>query len=231
MEAQAHHYLGIEMNQQVWALLGQESRDESDARRMEHFALASLHHWERSPSYAPMHYSVRSAQSEDDVSTMASFSMMTILETLPETRLDPSIVAGFTHEEMSAMYREGLDNPDHRYLVVTDEDDLLVGHGIYLFRRDESGAPYGYLYTRYVLPAHRRRDPAHECWIGLWVGSKSGRGSGPRRTPTRPTRGSRSSLSPGDLRSAQFSTAAGTLSCSASLSPERSIRFRDGRRG
>jgi ribosomal protein S18 acetylase RimI-like enzyme len=88
---------------------------------------------------------------------MASFSMMTILETIPETRSDPSIVPGFSHEEMASMYREGLNNPDHRYLVATNEEDLLVGHGIYLLRRDDAGSPYGYLYSRYVLPAHRRR--------------------------------------------------------------------------
>jgi hypothetical protein len=40
METQARHYLGVEMNQQVWALLGQ-GRDDKDARRIEHFALAS----------------------------------------------------------------------------------------------------------------------------------------------------------------------------------------------
>jgi len=54
LSADAHHYLGIEMNQQVWALLGKETRDDKDNRRMEHFALASLHHWQNSPSYQPL---------------------------------------------------------------------------------------------------------------------------------------------------------------------------------
>jgi len=51
---EAHHYLGIEMNQQTWKLLGQEDRDDRDNRRMEHFALASLFHWGRSPKYTPI---------------------------------------------------------------------------------------------------------------------------------------------------------------------------------
>ena len=104
-----------------------------------------------------MNYQIRPAQTDDDVSTMASFSMLTILETIPEARRDPTIVPGFSHEEMSSMYREGLNNPNHRYLVVVSPDGLLVGHGIYLLRRDDAGSSYGYLYTRYVLPAHRRR--------------------------------------------------------------------------
>jgi tetratricopeptide (TPR) repeat protein len=54
VQPEAHHYLGIEMNQQVWHLLGQESRDDKDNDRMEHFALASLYHWERSPKFAPI---------------------------------------------------------------------------------------------------------------------------------------------------------------------------------
>jgi len=53
MKPEAHHYLGIEMNQQVWKLLEQKDRDDRDNRRMEHFALASLHHWEQSGKYTP----------------------------------------------------------------------------------------------------------------------------------------------------------------------------------
>ena len=102
-----------------------------------------------------MSYDIRPAISEDDIATMSSFSILTILETLPETRIDPSIVPNFSHEAMASMYRKGLKNPDHRYLVATNEESLIVGHTIYLLRRNDRGATYGYLYTRYVLPAHR----------------------------------------------------------------------------
>lgn len=50
----AHHYLGIEMNQQVWKLLGQEDREGADDKRMERFAQASLYHWQHSPSFQPL---------------------------------------------------------------------------------------------------------------------------------------------------------------------------------
>ena len=104
-----------------------------------------------------MNYDIRVAKSEDDIATMSSFSILTILETLPEVRTDPSIVPGFSHQEMMSRYQEGLNNSDHRYVVVTNEESLVVGHGIYLLRHNEVGTRYGYLYTRYVLPAHRGR--------------------------------------------------------------------------
>ena len=46
-----HHYMGIELNQQVWALLAKAERTDADNRRMEEFALASLFHWTQSPSF------------------------------------------------------------------------------------------------------------------------------------------------------------------------------------
>ena len=104
-----------------------------------------------------MAYNIRAAKSEDDIATMASFSILTVLETVTEAQRNPSIVPGFTHQEMAATYQKGLDNPDHRYLVARCEEGLLVGHCIYLLRRNEAGVKYGYLYTRYVLPAHRGR--------------------------------------------------------------------------
>ena len=104
-----------------------------------------------------MSYELRSAESEDDIATMSSFSILTILETLPEVRIDPSIVPNFSHQDMLGMYRKGLTNPDHRYVVVTNAEGLRVGHCIYLLRRNDAGVRYGYLYTRYVLPAHRGR--------------------------------------------------------------------------
>ena len=103
-----------------------------------------------------MTYTIRDA-TPDDVGSMSSFSILTILETLEDARRDPSVVPGFTHDEMATMYRKGLENPAHRYRVLAQPDGRLVGHGIYLLREDETGATYGYLYTRYVLPAHRRR--------------------------------------------------------------------------
>ena len=50
----AHHYLGIELNQQVWKLLGKEDREAKDEKRMERFAQASLFHWQHSPRFQPL---------------------------------------------------------------------------------------------------------------------------------------------------------------------------------
>ena len=52
---EAHHYLGVELNQQTWALLAQEDRGERDNKRMLHFAKGSLHHWQRSHKFEPVH--------------------------------------------------------------------------------------------------------------------------------------------------------------------------------
>ena len=49
-----HHYMGIELNQQVWALLAKAERTDADNRRMEEFALASLFHWTQSPKFQPV---------------------------------------------------------------------------------------------------------------------------------------------------------------------------------
>jgi len=54
LSPEAHHYLGIEMNQQCWRLLDQPERSDREARRLEHYALASLHHWKHSPHYQPL---------------------------------------------------------------------------------------------------------------------------------------------------------------------------------
>ena len=51
---ETHHYLGIEMNQQVWRLLAQPARDEQEQRRLEQFALASMYHWQHSPDFQPV---------------------------------------------------------------------------------------------------------------------------------------------------------------------------------
>ncbi|MFT4978317.1 MAG: GNAT superfamily N-acetyltransferase [Myxococcota bacterium] len=107
-------------------------------------------------------YRIRSLDFRDsgEVYTAASFSMMTLLETLPEARADPELVPNFSVEEMAAMYRSGQSDPDHRYLVIVDDNNRPVGHAIALIRCDDDGTRYGYSYTRYILPHHRRRGLA-----------------------------------------------------------------------
>lgn len=107
---------------------------------------------------------IRPVDLSDDreVNTIASFSMLTILETLPESRLDPAIVPNFSIEAMGEMYRSDLGRSDRNYLVAVDAEGSIIGHAIAVLRTDDSGLPYGYSYTRYVLPAHRRQGIARQ---------------------------------------------------------------------
>lgn len=96
---------------------------------------------------------------DPNVVEAASFSLLTLLETLPELRSDPSVLNNASVQDMAAMYRRGRDNPDHLYLMAR-VDGRAVGHAIALMRTDADGVRHGYSYTRYVLPAHRRKGVA-----------------------------------------------------------------------
>lgn len=50
-----HRYLAIELNTQVWRLLGQTERTDADDRRMEHFAQGSFFHWNQAEGFTPIH--------------------------------------------------------------------------------------------------------------------------------------------------------------------------------
>ncbi len=99
---------------------------------------------------------------DGEVNTIASFSLLTILETLPEARLDPTIVPNLSIQEMAQMYRGDLGRTDRRYFLAQDDDGRIVGHAIALLRTDDSGLLHGYSYTRYVLPQHRRQGVARQ---------------------------------------------------------------------
>ncbi|MDG1484565.1 MAG: GNAT family N-acetyltransferase [Myxococcota bacterium] len=109
-------------------------------------------------------YVIRPVDLSDDreVNTIASFSMLTILETLPESRLDPTIVPNLSIASMGEMYRSDLGRSDRNYLVAVDAEGNITGHAIAVLRTDDSGLPYGYSYTRYVLPAHRKQGIARQ---------------------------------------------------------------------
>ena len=54
MDPKIHHYMGIEMNNQVWGLLEKKDRDQQDENRMIAFAKSSLFHWYNSPNFQPV---------------------------------------------------------------------------------------------------------------------------------------------------------------------------------
>ena len=53
-EQKMHHYMGRQMNNQTWSLLGKTDRSEDDDERMVYFAKASLYHWRKSPQFEPV---------------------------------------------------------------------------------------------------------------------------------------------------------------------------------
>jgi ribosomal protein S18 acetylase RimI-like enzyme len=99
---------------------------------------------------------------QGEVNTVAAFSLMTLLESLPEARRDPDSIPNFSIDSMASLYLSERHNPDHRYWVVDAGDGLLVGHAIGLMRTDDDGVRHGYSYTRYVLPRYRRRGIARQ---------------------------------------------------------------------
>ena len=53
-EQKMHHYMGRQMNNQTWSLLGKTDRSEDEDERMVYFAKASLYHWRKSPQFEPV---------------------------------------------------------------------------------------------------------------------------------------------------------------------------------
>jgi hypothetical protein len=53
-EQKMHHYMGRQMNNQTWRLLGKTDRSEDDDEKMVYFAKASLYHWRKSPQFEPV---------------------------------------------------------------------------------------------------------------------------------------------------------------------------------
>ena len=53
-EQKMHHYMGRQMNNQTWDLLGKTDRSKEDDEKMIYFAKASLYHWRKSPQFKPI---------------------------------------------------------------------------------------------------------------------------------------------------------------------------------
>ena len=99
-------------------------------------------------------------ESEREMNTVVIFSMMTLWESRPELRIDPALIPDFGFQSTERMLRAGINNPGQRYLIAVDGDANIVGHSIISLRTGEEGERYGYFWSRYVHPAHRRRGLA-----------------------------------------------------------------------
>ena len=98
--------------------------------------------------------------SEREMNTVAVFSMMTLWESRPELRIDPDQIPDFGFEASKKINKAGLRNPNQRYLIALDGDAQIVGHSIIGLRTGEGDDRYGYFWSRYVLPEHRRQGIA-----------------------------------------------------------------------
>ena len=98
--------------------------------------------------------------SNREMDTIVAFSMMTLWESRPELRTDPANMPDFGFSTTAKLYKAGAKNPNQRYLIALDGDANIVGHSIVGLRTGEDGERYGYFWSRYVLPAHRRKGLA-----------------------------------------------------------------------
>ncbi|MCA9567938.1 MAG: GNAT family N-acetyltransferase [Myxococcales bacterium] len=100
---------------------------------------------------------------EDELDLVTSWCMATVLETIPELAGDPEKARArwpnFTHEAMRAMFAESMQRPTHAFFLAL-LDGTPVAHSMIFRKTDADGLPYGYFFSRYVLPAYRRRDIA-----------------------------------------------------------------------
>ena len=103
---------------------------------------------------------VLNPSSEREMDTVVTFSMMTLWESRPELRIDPARVPDFGFASTAKLYRAGVENPNQRYLIALDTDANIVGHSIIGLRTGEGDDRYGYFWSRYVLPNHRRKGLA-----------------------------------------------------------------------
>lgn len=99
-------------------------------------------------------------KSDQEVDQVSIFSLMTLWESRPEMRVDPGTLPHFGFDAHRKIILAGADNPSQQYLVARDAEARLVGHAIVLVRRSDDLVPYGYFWSRYVLPRFRRQGLA-----------------------------------------------------------------------
>jgi ribosomal protein S18 acetylase RimI-like enzyme len=111
-----------------------------------------------------MGYRIRDLDESSDleVETVTRWCMETVLSTIPEFEGSPekaqAALPNFTFDQMIAMIRADFPKPTHRFLVIENEDDgALVAHSMISRKLSPDGEAYGSFFSRFVLPAHRRR--------------------------------------------------------------------------
>jgi GNAT superfamily N-acetyltransferase len=89
--------------------------------------------------------------------------MAAVLETIPEFegRMDlaQNKLPNFSYPEMADMIRNDFTDPRKR-LRVAIQDSTIVGQSLYSVKQDATGLSYGFCFSRYVEPNHRRTGVA-----------------------------------------------------------------------
>jgi ribosomal protein S18 acetylase RimI-like enzyme len=108
------------------------------------------------------HFTIRPLDpgSQRELDHVCVFSVMTLWESRPELRVDPATLPDFGYDAHKRIILAGADNPAQRYLIALDDHAHIVGHSIVLVRKTDDGEPYGYFWSRYVLPRYRRQGLA-----------------------------------------------------------------------
>lgn len=97
--------------------------------------------------------------SERELNHLCVFSMMTLWESRPELRVDPDSIQDFGFEAHRKLYIAGAAQPNAKCLIALDSEAKIVGHSVVVVRHQDA-QPYGYFWSRYVVPHQRRQGLA-----------------------------------------------------------------------
>jgi GNAT superfamily N-acetyltransferase len=118
-------------------------------------------------------------ENEHELALVTQRCMETVLETIPEFEGNPEkarlAFGNFTFAQMKEMIQGTLSSAVHRNLAAVDSDsDELVGHALFSIKIDSDGKKYGFCYSRYIVPAYRKKgiasmllSQAEEWWTSL----------------------------------------------------------------
>lgn len=89
--------------------------------------------------------------------------METVLETIPdfqgcEERARSSL-SNFSFDQMSRMIERDFSDPTKK-IMVAEEDGKLIGQALFSLKTDSDGVNYGFFFSRYIVPEHRRQGIA-----------------------------------------------------------------------
>lgn len=128
-----HHYMGIEMNGQTWALLEKKDRTAEEANRMVFFAHASLYHWKKSPASEPVNSQrgewliarVWAVLEKGDNALAHARNCMQLTE---ENKLE-GFDRAYAHEAMARAYAALKDqgNARHEYDLAREAGEAIPG--------------------------------------------------------------------------------------------------------